>query len=39
MIRREYASGAWLFGLLCCGLVVFHLFLSRPQTKTPGSGT
>jgi hypothetical protein len=39
MIRREYASGAWLFGLLCCGLVLFHLFLSRPRMKTPGSGT
>jgi hypothetical protein len=32
VVRREYASGAWLFGLLCSLLLLLHLFLLRSRS-------
>lgn len=31
VLRREYASGAWLCGLLACGLLALHAFFLRSR--------
>jgi hypothetical protein len=33
VLRREYASGAWLCGLLACGLLALHAFLLRSRSS------
>ena len=38
-LRREYASGAWLFGLLACALLLLHTFLLRSRSPVPATQT
>ncbi len=34
VLRRDYASGAWVCGLLACGLLFLHAFLLRPRVRS-----